>query len=1239
MYKSIVFYLILFLGTVWLITACTAQPELEWNEEEGYRWADISTGFFGQTGFSKLTSSQTNIAFRNDVKQELVEENRNYLNGSGVAVADVDGDGFADIYFARLDGPNKLYRNMGDNRFEDITEEAGVSHEGYNSTGVAFADVNGDGDPDLLIASFDSANSLFLNDGNGHFSQKEDSGLKFGHGSTTIALADIDSDGDLDLYITNYKEKSVRDMYGQRELSLNRTMRKEGESYKLIPPFDEHYGIIQTEDGQVYRNEYGEVDELYINDGNGQFTVVNPADYFFDADGDTLGLQRDWGLTAKFHDLNGDGHPDLYVANDFWTPDRFWINRGDGTFKSINGQTIRNYSFSSMGVDFSDINRDKTVDFFVTEMLSPIHQRRMRQLSEHLEEIDGRPQYNRNSLYLNRGDHTYAEISYYSGLEATEWSWATRFLDIDLDGYEDLLITTGHAYDYQDLDTQIETDERTSQSQQTNSILEYPSLELTNKAFRNNGDLSFTDQSGEWGFTESDVAHGMAVADLDNDGDLDVVINRLNNIAAVYQNKTTNPRLGVRLSGREPNTQAIGAKVELQGGSVIQTKEIAAGGDYVSGSDLMVSFAADPDNRNHRLVVTWPDGQKTKVDSIHANRMYVIEEPEASSITEAAMSEDNTEAKPVFEDSLHQIDHHHHENEYDDFRFSPLLPYKLSRQGPGVAWLDITGDGRDNLLVGSGRNGRLAIFENGGKGNMTAVSPDGLSLPAPGDQTAIIGWREDGNTRLVIGSANYEQGDPNAPSAFIYTFNGRQPRDQSELKRSQNELQIKRDAIPGILSTTGPLAAADVDADGYIDLFIGGRFKPGRYPEDADSRLFRNKGGAFHLDNSASRMFSELGLVTGAVFSDLTQNGYPDLLVSTEWGPLRLFENNKGQFREITDEMGLSQQLSGWWQGVATGDFNNDGRPDIVATNMGLNSRYKIRDNHEIRLFYEDVNFDGRLDIIDSYYDKDIDSYVPRRRLYDLKSIPDVLNQVKSHRQFAGSSLDRIFNKDFSRIPYKQINTLEHMVFINTGDKFEPHPLPAEAQFTTGSHVGVADVDNDGNEDLFLSQNFFGFPKQFPRQDAGRGLLLKGDGEGNFIPVDGSESGIKIYGEQRGAAFGDVNEDRKVDLVVTQNSGATKLYINQTTQTGLQVRLIGPPSNQNAFGSGIRIIYEDGSKGPQRELRAGSGYWSQDSPTQVMGLKDEPSAIEIKWFDGSTEIVEVPGGSEEIEISYSAKGN
>ena len=1224
--------------SIGILTGCSKHNGgLKWHDKSGYRWATIDPGH-GKTGFKELESKETGIDFENHLPDSLIVKNRFLLNGSGVATGDINGDGRPDIYICQLDGPNKLYENMGNMHFKDITDSAGagLAQKGYYSTGAVFADVDGDGDLDLIVTSLNKTNNLYLNDGKGHFHLDKNSGLGISHGATSITLADINGDGYLDLYITNYRRKSARDVFEPKQLSFKNTVEKVGGIYKLKPRFRPYFTILHPKQGQPTRRKIGKIDELYINKGGtgkkwrGFRKVKDLKKHFLSSNGKPLGLKPDWGLTAKFYDINGDGLPDLYVCNDYWTPDRVWINQGGSIFRALNTKSIRNFSYSAMSVAFSDINGDGLPDIFVSEMLSPSHQRRLRQSgSEAFSSGPGgflnRLQYNRNSLYLNRGDTTFAEIANYSGVAASGWSWASKFMDINLDGYQDLIINTGNWFDLLDMDTQYRTRQEILKGKVKNEdyLLQYPSLKLVNKIYRNNGNLTFTNVSKKWGFHQKDVSQGLATADFDDDGDLDMIDNRLNQKAALYENTTSAPRIEIRLKGRAPNTQAIGAKLTLTGGTVPQQRQVTSGGGYESGSAPDEMFAANGAGSFYHLTIRWPDGAKTRMDSIKANRIYEIDEPNSVNVTVQSPQINNKKNQnTIFEDVSGKVSYTHHEDVYPDFKIQALLPERLSKEGPGVAWIDYNRDGNEDLFVASGRGGTTGILKNTGNGTFKHIRLPDISRTAPGDQTSIIGWNTQKSTYIVVGSANFEQKNAQVPSAYIY--------------RISSSDHVSEQEIPGVPSTTGPLAAADYNGDGTVDLFIGGRFLPYFYPMKATSRLYKNENGHFVRDKANAGVFKDIGMVTSAVFCDINGDGKPDLILATEWGSIKIFINNNGIFRNETKKWGMNK-YDGWWKGLAVGDFNNDGRMDIVATNIGMNNSYRseLTKGHPLKMYYGDFNGNHHIDIIESYYDSTLHGYVPRRRAYIFNSVvPSVVQNVKSNKQYAHSTLKELLGSSLNLMSYKKINTLKSMVFINEGSHFKAEPLPQKAQLSADFDAGVADVNNDGNEDIFLSQNLFALPDETPRMDAGRGLWLEGDGKGDFKVISGNKSGIKIYGEQRGAALADFNKDGRVDLAVSQNGGPVKLYLNRTPRRGYRIRLSGPDANKNGIGSSIRLVYKDGSKGPRREIQAGSGYWSQNSAVQVMGAAKKVAKIEVDWFNGTRQLVNITPGKKNYTVSY-----
>ena len=1215
---------------------------LDWVEEDGYRWAELRVSGEDEPGFERLDPSETGITFENVVTQEQFIENSHYLNGSGVATGDVDGDGRVDIYFAGMDGPNELWRNLGGWKFEEIAEEAGVAAAGRFSTGAVFADVDGDGDLDLLVNALGGPNSLFMNDGTGHFTDAtEAAGLSSTLGSMSMTLADIEGDGDLDLYVVNNKVATVQDLFPPDVLQPRNIYVQTEDGFEVLPEWQEHYTLGEVQGGMVPRLELAEPDRLYLNDGTGRFTPVSFTDgTFLDEAGEPLTeAPLEWGLAARFHDMDGDGDPDLYVCNDFHSPDHIWINDGTGRFRMLPPLAMRSTSFASMGVDFADVDRDGRMDLFVVEMLSREQHLRMKQATGGVPDpqfagrIDSRPQKPRNTLYLNRGDATWAEAAQYAGVDASGWSWGAAFVDVDFDGYEDLLIGTGHFYDAMDKDAA----QRTGSIDWRQRLLAFPPLRLPNVAFRNRGDATFEEVGEAWGFAGGeDISHGMAAADLDEDGDLDLVTNRLHSPAGVYRNAGRAPRVAVRLSGRTPNTEGIGAHIRVSGGGLpAQAKEIAAGGAYLSASEALASFAAGEGQMS--IEVVWRSGAVSRVDGVRANRVYEIDEPgdgvptatsgAAAPSAEAGAGPAGPEAS-LFDDVSGLLGHRHRENAFDDFTQQPLITWRLSQGGPGVAWSDVDGDGDADALVGGGGGSGLSVFRNDGDGGF---SPDrgatggGAAGPAltPGDQTGIVVIPGRAGVAVVVGTATYDGTDRAAPSASV-------------LRATASGLVAAR-TLPAASSSTGPLAAADYDGDGDVDLFVGGRVIPGQYPVPATSRLFLDEGGRYVLDEANAGPLTDVGLVSGAVFTDLDVDGDPDLVLALEWGPVRLLLNRDGRFEDATAGFGLDS-LTGWWNGVTAGDLNGDGLPDLIATNRGLNSEYRASAEYPATAYHADLDNDGFRDVIEARYDEFTRSMVPIRGLLTLAGgLPFLRGQIQGHEHYGRLSVGEILGQPADLLPTAEATTLAHTVFLNRGGSFEARALPREAQLAPAFHAGVADMDGDGHEDVFLSQNLFALRGEVDREDAGRGLWLRGDGTGALTPVGGESSGIAVYGEQRGAAFADYDADGRVDVLVSQNAAGTRLYRNTGARPGLRVRLRGGPDNPAALGAGIRLEYGGGALGPLREVRAGGGYWSQDDPVQVMGLAAEPTAVRVRWPDGSETVTPLDAPTP-LEVTIDATG-
>ncbi|MBS33724.1 MAG: hypothetical protein CMO68_04880, partial [Verrucomicrobiales bacterium] len=928
---------------------------LEWQEAEGHRLARLTLPGQGRPGFTALPTAALGLQFTNRVSRAALAKRSNLTNGSGVALGDADGDGLCDIYFCRLEGGNELYLNRGGWRFQLAADANGAAAVGHLTRGAAFADVNGDGALDLLLTTFRNGTRCLLNDGDGNFTDATaKAGLESRASGTTLALGDVDRDGDLDLYVAHFGELALLRDGGSY------SVRQVGGKMVVIGQNASRLKII---DGQLV--EFGEADAFYLNDGQGVFQRVPwRAGRFVQANGQPFAEPLDFGLSVQMRDINADGFADIYVCNDFQTPDRFWLNDGTGKFREAGPEAVRSVAYASMGADFADIDRDGHTDFFVVEMLSRDAATRLTKSSPNNPRppvpggLANRLLVARNTLFWNRGDGTFAEVGRYAGVEASDWSWQPVFLDVDLDGYDDLLVTNGHLHDVNDRDAQAKFQHVPKAKRSQVGPLMFPPNTTANVAYRNRGNFTFAETGQAWGFNSPQMSHGIATGDLDNDGDLDLVVNCLNQPPLVYRNNSIAPRVAVQLRGRAPNTHGIGARVTVAVGPLRQTQEIVAGGRYLSGDQPLRTFAMGTGTATRSIEVAWPSRHSSFIADPQPNHLYEVTEPGGEPPKQALAKR---EPEPFFEDASRLLNHAHVENAYDDTALQPLLPRRFDRAGPGVAWLDFDHDGDDDLLIGAAAGSSVAVYQNLGDGRFSIVS-SAAGLKMPGDVVSACGWVDGSGRRTWLAAVtNYES-----------------PRSKARLRtfKKGGGLASGGQSLDGIMP--GPIAVADIDADGDLDVFIGGRAVTGHYPQASASILLRNTTRS--LEPLGGTLGQVLGLVNGAVFSDLDGDRFPELILATEWGPVRVFKNMQGTFSEVTEALGLSG-LTGLWQGVATGDFDADGRTDIVATNWGLNSALRPNVINPPRLHYNFSDSSVPTSLLLGTWDNRLKKYLPTRDL------------------------------------------------------------------------------------------------------------------------------------------------------------------------------------------------------------------------------------------------------------------
>ncbi|MGK0185103.1 MAG: hypothetical protein ACI9R3_000878 [Verrucomicrobiales bacterium] len=1161
--------------------------------------------------FTELSVDESGIGFVSVVEPEhpMAYLYRSGLACGGLAIGDVDGDGWPDVFLAGGAGKNRLYRQVGGNdgamRFEDITEQAGALGGGDDwAGGVSMADIDGDGDLDIYVVNYDAPNALFVNQGTSgsdKASGKANGTVQFTEQAKafavdivdacqTSAFCDYDNDGDLDLYVLTNRYEDSRGYKGNDAFTTvngKRTLKPGYEKYYLLWEEGDEWGI----------RAYGREDYLLRNDG-GRFTDVSKSS----------GINgRGDGLSATWWDANADGLMDLYVGNDMISQDKFYINQGDGTFRDEIHERIPHSSWFSMGADVGDLNNDGHQDFLIADMSATNHFKQKTTMGVMggpiLKAANSSlpPQYMRNALYLGTGTARFLEGAFLAGLDSTDWTWAVKISDFDNDGWQDVFVSNGTARAMNDSDYTF-TSEQLRDHHEWHYLKSLPRREEKNRAMRNAASsLHFDDVSDAWGLGKEGVSYGAASGDLDRDGDVDLIVINVEEPVSVYRNDSeTGNRLILKLVAEDGKRLAIGAKVSLRAGGVQQQRELAPTSGFMSMNEPMLHFGVGDAEVIERLVVSWPGGGVQEYAELPVNQYFVIRQE----TTDGNAAEE--EVLPMFarEDLSMQM---HQEREFDDFTLQPLLPNKLSQLGSGTAWGDVDGDGDDDLFVG-GAAGQIAELRlNQGNGVFVAQWVEVLREDKACEDMGAVFFDadSDGDQDLYVVSGSYEF-PGNAPELAdrLYLNDGKGGLSKAEAG-----------TIPADQSSGSIVAAADFDRDGDEDLFVGGRLIPGEYPLAPQSALLKNEGGKFTDIASEIEGLKESGMVTSALWSDANDDGWFDLFVTHEWGSVQIFMNRAGTLNDATVTAGLGERL-GWWNSIAGGDVDGDGDMDYAVGNHGLNSKYHASVDKPVQLYYGDYTGDGNMNLVEAEFEDDV-LYPIRGKSCSSNAMPHLRDKFQSFRAFATATLDEIYSpENLQEAHHFVANTLESGLLINDGKGvFTWRALPQLAQIAPVFGLTFLDADGDGNLDLFLAQNFFGPQAETGRFDGGMSLLLRGDGAGGFAPVGAEVSGLIISGDATSVTVSDIDGDHRPDLLVGVNDGFSIAWRNQSAIDYLVIRLVG-----SAAGARVTVTDSNGTTQSQ-EIYSGGGYLSQGGRSLFFASKGAAlTSLEVQWPDGSKTI-------------------
>ncbi|MBA4852241.1 VCBS repeat-containing protein [Emticicia sp. BO119] len=1151
--------------------------------------------------FTSLPVDQTGIRFSNRINEN---DTLNILtfeyvyNGGGVAMGDFNNDKLVDVYFTGNTTPNKLYLNKGDMKFEDVTQEAGVDGAGRWASGVAVIDINNDGLLDMYVCATakkvagQRANLLYVNQGigkNGIPLFKEmaaDYGIADTTHTTNAAFFDYDNDGDLDLYVL------INEMDDTRF------------------PNQYHEKIA---DGSSKRN-----DRLYRND----FDKIKNHPVFTDVTKQAKIFDEGYGLGINITDINRDGWKDIYITNDFLTNDLLYINNHDGTFTDQAEKYFRHTSYSAMGNDVADINNDGMVDLIALDMMPATNNRKkmMTPANSYItyqnnDKYNYTYQYARNTLQVNQGKNPatgqpmFSEVGLLAGIAQTDWSWAPLVTDFDNDGLRDIIITNGFPRDINDQDFLAYRNEVYSLMSKQMLVAYVPVIKLKNYAYHNKGNFQFDDVTDKWGITDLTTSNGAAYADLDNDGDLDYIVNNINDSASVYRNNSIQLKpqesnyLRIQLQGTGNNMMGIGAWLEIQyGNGQKQVYEHTPFRGYLSSVEPVAHFGLGKIQKVDQVKIVWQSGKSQILKDLKANQVITFKETDAT-MQPSTLNAAKPTVAALFTDITTQLNvpYKHEETDFIDFNVQKLLPHKLSQFGPAIAVGDVNGDGLEDMFVGGANQhkGKFLVQNKEGKFNVQDLlqGEDGPAKTTEDMGVLLFDAENDGDLDLYIVSGSYEF---NPGSASL--------QDRFYLNDGKGHFQLSQQAIPQFLKSGSCIKAADFDHDGDLDLFVGGRVEPNKYPLPVSSYILRNDSSKEQvkftdITAQVAPKLQNIGLICDALWSDYDNDGWQDLIMVGEWMPVTILKNNKGKLEPVIQTGALSGK-SGWWTSIVAGDFDNDGDTDYIAGNHGLNTLMQSNDGQPVSLYAKDFNNDGFFDAIPTVYFPDKEG---NRKEFPFNTRDDLAKQFIQTRQrfqnyakFSEATINEILKpEEMNDALVLKANWMKSSYLENKGNGiFDIRELPVQAQFAPVFGMITEDFDQDGNLDVLIAGNDYGTEVSIGRHDAMNGLLLKGDGKGNFTSVLPESSGYCVCGDAK-SLVRLINAKGEMLLVASQNRSELKFfsYNNQVKQVAL-----APDETTVLFK--LR-----GGKNRKEEIGFGTSFFSQSSRVIIVPVNVE--SIEI----------------------------